>query len=311
MKKALLFLLFPIFCLGQDFLDDNNQWVYKRISMNDVSYFQYAWGEETTINDHVLKELEVNLIRYVGDPNGGNLTRLEDIALDSYFIKVENDLVHYYNVEEDEFNPMFLLNPEVGEEISMIHSVLFPCADENYASQEDQTVESLATENISNVEIAYYTLVDQASFSVGEKVYNQIGGSMSLFPVPSFNCDVSDNNVNMPEKIVCFSNDNLNLNFSPNERIPCSELLSTSEFDVQQKTEIRIVPNPILSNFKVISNLDVEENIKVYTIKGEYVGQVFHQDNLVNFEKFTPGVYILQLKLKNKSVYKHVKIINK
>ena len=311
MKKALLFLLFPIFCLGQDFLDDDNQWVYKRISMNDVSYFQYAWGEETTINDHMVKELEVKLIRYVGNPYGSELTRLEDIGLDSYFIKVENGLVQYYHEATDEFHPMFLLNPEVGEEISMMHSVLFSCADEDYASQEVQTVESLATETISNSEVAYYALVDQVSLSVGEKVYNQIGGSMSLFPMPSLNCEALDNNVDMPEKIVCFSNDNLNLNFSPSEQIPCSELLNTSEFVLQRDNEIRIVPNPILSNFKVVSTLDVEEAIKVYTINGDYLGQVFHQENLVNFEKFSPGVYILILKLKNTSQYKQVKVIKK
>lgn len=311
MKKALLFILFPILCFGQEFLDDNNQWVYKRLSMSDVSYFQYAWGNETMINEHAVKELEVKLIRYVGDPSGGALTRLEDIVLDSYFIKVENDLLQYYNESTDEFNPMFLLNPEVGEEIAMIHSVLFPCADEDYASQEVQTVESLGTEMISNVEVAYYTLVDQAAFSVGEKVYNQIGGSMSLFPMPSMNCEAFDNNVDMPEKIVCFSNENLNLNFSPNEPITCSELLSTSEFELQRDIEIRIAPNPVSSNFKVVSTFDVEEAIKVYTINGEYSGQVFHQENLVNFEKFPPGVYILKLKLINTSQYKQVKVIKK
>ncbi|MDG4946896.1 hypothetical protein NMK71_10750 [Weeksellaceae bacterium KMM 9713] len=272
MKKALFFILFPILCFGQEFLDDNNQWVYKRLSMRDVSYFQYTWGEETIINNHMLKELEVSLIRYAGDPYGGELTRLEDIALDSYFIKVVNGLVQYYHEATDEFHPMFLLNPEMGEEISMIHSVLFPCADENYPGQEVQTVDSLATEMISNTEINYYTLVDQESLSVGEKVYNQIGGSMSLFPMPSMNCESWDNNLYMPEKIVCFSNNNLNLNFSPSEQIPCSELLNTSEFELQRDNEIRIVPNPILSNFKVVSTFDVEEAIKVYTINGEYAG---------------------------------------
>ena len=104
---------------------------------------------------------------------------------------------------------------------------------------------------------------------------------------------------------------NLNLNFSPSEQIPCSELLNTSEFVLQRDNEIRIVPNPILSNFKVVSTLDVEEAIKVYTINGEYSGQVYHQENLVNFEKFPPGVYILKLKLINTSQYKQVKVIKK
>lgn len=308
MKTKLIFLLIPIICFSQEFMNSENQWLYKRVDMQGQSFYRYKWSNDTIINNDAYKSMDVTQINYRGGANGEPITR-EDIVLKKKHLRQVDNSIVYYDLEEKKPKTIMLQTPAIGNEWTLLPNSDFPCLKENHPQTDKQKVTNLGTSTISNHSLSFYEVEGNDNWTLGTKIYNQIGGETSLFPRPGHNCDVIDGSVGYPFKLICFSNSVGTLIFDNSNAEYC-ELLSTDKIEANLSDELIGTPNPVIDEFIIISGANLSETVSVYNSSGKLVAVFKLDDNKVNLNSLPSGIYFLKLRDLENNV-KSIKILKK
>lgn len=305
----IIFLSLSFTGFSQTMLDIENQWVYKRISMNSKSFVKYYFGADTLINGNNYRTLKSVGITYllIGE---GNWVRQEDEELPDNFLREWNGEIVYWNETNQTDKVLYPTTISVGQNWEVSETSFFPCGDD-FASQDIIQVNEEVLENYSNEEILTFLVSSNGDWSFGDKIYNNIGGNSGFFAFPGENCEFIDNNVNYTESLACFSRGLNHIIFNPEESEFCQDVLATYDLGpIAQSLDIKILPNPAKNRIYIKSSNILKPSVEIFDDMGKLVDKVTLNNMELDILNLPIGHYFVRFETEN-GMKKSIKLIKK
>lgn len=287
-----MFNFFPLFfaCLflqAQNFADQNKYWIYEVNSLIGQDYIEFRIVGDTTVNDISSMRIKKTLISYI--PSGPNLIRTDDVDLGIDIWAHQDDFI--YRWLDDEFLPLFALNPNVNDQWIIALSEEYPCLSDDIENTDLVNVINSGVTNTLSGDLNHKEIQTSGDLTMGWKIYENIGPNTSPYPIPSENCTQIDSGSIAPGNLVCFSDGvDTHLNISQHQHQVCEEQrLNTKDFAFETE-DIRIYPNPVNDyvNFsKEIEKAFIFNNLGQLLIKAE-------NTNRIDVSSLPKGLYIIR-----------------
>ena len=79
--------------------------------------------------------------------------------------------------------------------------------------------------------------------------------------------------------------------------------LSNNDFSINNDNNIKVFPNPSSTIFKIVSNTNIDK-ITIFDTLGKEILTQTQNNNEVNIEKLSKGIYLIEITSENEKVYK-------
>jgi hypothetical protein len=79
--------------------------------------------------------------------------------------------------------------------------------------------------------------------------------------------------------------------------------LSTNDFSINNDNEVKIFPNPSSSIFKIVSDTNIDK-ITIFDTLGKEILTQTQNNNEINIEKLSKGLYLIEITSENEKIYK-------
>lgn len=79
--------------------------------------------------------------------------------------------------------------------------------------------------------------------------------------------------------------------------------LSNNDFSINSDNNIKIFPNPSSSIFKIVSDTNIDK-ITIFDTLGKEILTQSQNNNEVNIEKLSKGIYLIEITSENEKIYK-------
>jgi hypothetical protein len=290
---------------AQEWGEVGTKWVYQTISQGAPRLHKYEVTKDTLIGNFNAKKIEVTQINFTGI---SSFTVLNEFHYGNLFFYAQGDSIYWYNNFTFEF--LYDLSPSIGDLWETKENQAFSCIN---------TLETLDTQRVISVEprdvdgkiIDVYGIDVGQDWFFGFEVYKGIGPSMSLFPIPSSNCqgiDILAFQVT-PSNLLCYSNDvNESIIFNTISSISgfvsCGEyVVSVEDFSrdeslYPQESTINIFPNPAKNKLYIKNDKeDMQFKVHIFDITGKSVGEFLEPTNEIDLQTLNllNGIYFLQI----------------
>ncbi len=284
MKKILILTissLLTINSFAQEWGEIGTVWVYSIITMGPPKFLKLEIEKDTVINELPSKKLATTHIEYTGLP-GEPLHLLAELSGSPIFIRESNDSIFWYNIDAFEF--LYSFSAEIGEQWIIKENTAFVCSN-TLAEQSLIQVEDVVITNINGTEIETIIISEGEDWTIGSRIYKNIGSERSPFPVPGLNCGGIDSGIGRPQGLHCYYTPSTGHLSNPqvNNGPTCSDLSPIRDLSLQDNTsqQWEIFPNPI-SDVVHLENLS-EEFISGHIIIYDVLGRVIAEKKLDSF----------------------------
>lgn len=288
MKRFNFILLFftCFFLQAQSFADQNKHWIYEVNSLVGQSYVEFRVVGDSLVNEIPSLQIKKTLIIYL--PQGPNLIRTDDMDLGTDIWANQNDFM--YRLVDNEFLPLFALNPNINDQWNIQLSEEYPCLSNDIESTDVVNVVNTGVTNTLSGDLNHKEIQSNGDLSIGWKIYENIGPNTSPYPIPAENCTQIDSDSNAPGNLVCYSDGvDMHLNISQHHHQVCVEQrLNTG--DLAFKIEkVKIYPNPVDDYLNLSKEM---EKVVIRNRLGQIVRQA-ENTKRIHVSSLPKGLYIV------------------
>jgi hypothetical protein len=79
--------------------------------------------------------------------------------------------------------------------------------------------------------------------------------------------------------------------------------LSNNDFSINNDNKVKIFPNPSSTIFKIVSDTTIDK-ITIFDTLGKEILTQFQNNNEINIEKLSKGIYLIEITSENEKIYK-------